>query len=108
METTMTTTTKETGSMLRKDTKVEIPTGTEMSSGTAELTAPLVSTQGGPVLMRQSSASKTNCLCSPTTHAGSFRCRLHRSHSLQRTKSMDSSNPREPPQKDTTVNTVEA
>ncbi|CAN0929362.1 hypothetical protein LINGRAHAP2_LOCUS37023 [Linum grandiflorum] len=29
------------------------------------------------------------CLCSPTSHVGSFRCRLHRSPSLQRTKSMD-------------------
>ncbi|OVA20599.1 hypothetical protein BVC80_1065g157 [Macleaya cordata] len=47
------------------------------------------------VLMRQTSsgASKTNCLCSPTTHAGSFRCRLHRapSSTLQRTKSIESS-----------------
>ncbi|KAL5759940.1 hypothetical protein ACOSP7_018443 [Xanthoceras sorbifolium] len=41
-------------------------------------------------LIRQPSASKSNCLCSPTTHAGSFRCRLHRSPSLQRTKSIDS------------------
>ncbi|GLJ13605.1 hypothetical protein SUGI_0216190 [Cryptomeria japonica] len=24
---------------------------------------------------------KQNCLCSPTTHEGSFRCRLHRSSS---------------------------
>ncbi|KAL4342275.1 hypothetical protein GQ457_08G007870 [Hibiscus cannabinus] len=24
------------------------------------------------------SGSKLNCLCSPTTHAGSFRCRYHR------------------------------
>ncbi|KAL8237602.1 hypothetical protein R6Q59_018683 [Mikania micrantha] len=26
--------------------------------------------------------SKPNCLCSPTTHAGSFRCRYHRTNSL--------------------------
>jgi len=44
--------------------------------------------QGG--LQRQPSMTKTNCLCSPTTHAGSFRCRLHRTPSLQRTKSMES------------------
>ncbi|KAK9751093.1 hypothetical protein RND81_02G241300 [Saponaria officinalis] len=44
-------------------------------------------------LTRQPSygSSKANCLCSPTTHVGSFRCRLHRSPSLQRTKSMDPS-----------------
>lgn len=36
-----------------------------------------------------SGAKSNNCLCSPTTHAGSFRCRLHRSPSLQRTRSMD-------------------
>jgi hypothetical protein len=40
-------------------------------------------------LMRQHSMTKTNCLCSPTTHPGSFRCRLHRTPSLQRTKSME-------------------
>ncbi|THU64037.1 hypothetical protein C4D60_Mb01t22220 [Musa balbisiana] len=31
-----------------------------------------------PVLTKQSS-QRLSCLCSPTTHAGSFRCRLHRS-----------------------------
>ncbi|KAL5718114.1 Estrogen receptor [Ranunculus cassubicifolius] len=47
------------------------------------------------MLMRQNSnAMKMNCLCSPTTHAGSFRCRLHRSPSLQRTKSMSAASPR--------------
>lgn len=45
--------------------------------------------QGG--ILRQQSMNKNNCLCSPTTHAGSFRCRLHRTPSLLRTKSMDSS-----------------
>ncbi|GAB2279798.1 hypothetical protein Dimus_014437 [Dionaea muscipula] len=28
--------------------------------------------------MRKSSSVKSSCLCSPTTHVGSFRCRLHR------------------------------
>ncbi|KAF5187110.1 hypothetical protein FRX31_023302 [Thalictrum thalictroides] len=42
-----------------------------------------------PTLVRQTSGVKTNCLCSPTTHTGSFRCRLHRSPSLSRTKSID-------------------
>ncbi|PIN09142.1 hypothetical protein CDL12_18277 [Handroanthus impetiginosus] len=31
-----------------------------------------------------------SCLCSPTTHAGSFRCRLHQVPRLHRTRSMDS------------------
>lgn len=47
-----------------------------------------VGQQGG--LARQPSMTKTNCLCSPTTHAGSFRCRLHRNPTLQRTKSTES------------------
>ncbi|KAK3416732.1 hypothetical protein EUGRSUZ_H02494 [Eucalyptus grandis] len=42
-------------------------------------------------LTRQPSSTKNTCLCSPTTHAGSFRCRLHRAPSLQRTRSMDTS-----------------
>ncbi|EFH64893.1 hypothetical protein ARALYDRAFT_894552 [Arabidopsis lyrata subsp. lyrata] len=44
---------------------------------------------GSRGLSRQTSMTKTNCLCSPTTHPGSFRCRIHRSLSLQRTKSME-------------------
>ncbi|KAL8052665.1 hypothetical protein ABFX02_05G020300 [Erythranthe guttata] len=43
----------------------------------------------GQVLTRQGSMTKHNCLCSPTTHVGSFRCRLHRLPSLNRTKSID-------------------
>ncbi|KAL1188248.1 hypothetical protein V5N11_025463 [Cardamine amara subsp. amara] len=43
----------------------------------------------GGGLARQTSITKTNCLCSPTTHPGSFRCRLHRTPSLQRTKSIE-------------------
>ncbi|KAL9688935.1 hypothetical protein QQ045_033362 [Rhodiola kirilowii] len=40
------------------------------------------------ILTRQTSGSKGgSCLCSPTTHAGSFRCRMHRSPSMNRTKS---------------------
>ena len=31
-------------------------------------------------------SSKGQCLCSPTTHPGSFRCRLHRSNSLPWTR----------------------
>ncbi|KAJ9169465.1 hypothetical protein P3X46_017660 [Hevea brasiliensis] len=43
-----------------------------------------------PQITRQRSATKNNCLCSPTSHAGSFRCRLHRAPNLQRTKCDDS------------------
>ncbi|KAL2344397.1 hypothetical protein Fmac_005682 [Flemingia macrophylla] len=50
----------------------------------------MVAALNGHAKERQSSMTKTNCLCSPTTHAGSFRCRLHRTPSLQRTKSMES------------------
>eukprot|EP00261_Vitis_vinifera_P004871 XP_002271274.1 PREDICTED: uncharacterized protein LOC100247775 [Vitis vinifera] len=71
----------ETEEMTNKDMKVEI-------SAVAE-------GLGVPVLTRQPSNAKSNCLCSPTTHAGSFRCRLHRAPSLQRTKSMDSASQRE-------------
>lgn len=70
-----------------KELKVEIPRE-------AEIAFPVVvsgATTGGGGLARQGSLTKNNCLCSPTTHAGSFRCRLHRvPPSLQRTKSIDS------------------
>lgn len=68
-----------------KDMKLEIPSGSEIG---IEFQGGQSQSQGG--LARQTSISKTNCLCSPTTHAGSFRCRLHRAPSLQRTKSIES------------------
>ncbi|KAL2493626.1 uncharacterized protein Fot_37421 [Forsythia ovata] len=37
-----------------------------------------------PVQLRKTSSVTYNCLCSPTTHAGSFRCRYHRNTSLTR------------------------
>ncbi|KAG5240793.1 Tubulin glycylase [Salix suchowensis] len=68
----------ERGKIFSKITKVEIPSDPEsMSSGGAK------STSG---LQRQSSATKSNCLCSPTSHAGSFRCRLHRARAFEEPK----------------------
>ncbi|KAI8526989.1 hypothetical protein RHMOL_Rhmol12G0041800 [Rhododendron molle] len=62
-------------------TKVEVLPEPQMNSPTS-----------ATGLTRQGSNTKTNnCLCSPTTHAGSFRCRLHRvPPTLQRAKSIDS------------------
>ncbi|KAF5178874.1 Tubulin glycylase [Thalictrum thalictroides] len=74
--------------------KVEIPSGLEAKMEN-EVTPAFRS-----MLMRQSSTLKNNCLCSPTKHAGSFRCRLHRSPSLQRTKSMNAA-PYDPTSKTT-------
>ncbi|CAK9175984.1 unnamed protein product [Ilex paraguariensis] len=65
-----------------KDLKVEIPSEAEITSPTSGAV--------GSGLARQGSIAKNNCLCSPTTHAGSFRCRLHRTPTLHRTKSIDS------------------
>jgi len=39
---------------------------------------------------RKSSNGRWNCLCSPTTHAGSFRCRHHRSGGMIRGGSVGS------------------
>ncbi|CAI9785133.1 unnamed protein product [Fraxinus pennsylvanica] len=67
--------------MSNKDMKVEIPPVSEV-----------ISPSSAGKLARQGSISRNNCLCSPTTHAGSFRCRLHRSPTLtlNRTRSIDS------------------
>ncbi|KAF5746557.1 hypothetical protein HS088_TW06G00728 [Tripterygium wilfordii] len=62
--------------LAKKEMKVEIP---------SESDTKVTQTYSG--LTRQPSVPKTNCLCSPTSHAGSFRCRLHRAPTLQRTKS---------------------
>ncbi|KAH6771246.1 hypothetical protein C2S52_016049 [Perilla frutescens var. hirtella] len=75
----------ENEAMMRKDMKVEIP-----SHEASEVISPSSGMVAVGGLTRQGSMSKSSCLCSPTTHAGSFRCRLHRSPSLHRTKSIDS------------------
>ncbi|KAK4437468.1 hypothetical protein Salat_0080700 [Sesamum alatum] len=38
--------------------------------------------------LKKTVSLKNNCLCSPTTHAGSFRCRYHRSSYGLRRSSM--------------------
>ncbi|KAL2316626.1 hypothetical protein Fmac_030502 [Flemingia macrophylla] len=42
------------------------------------------------VSLKKSSSEKRNCLCSPTTHAGSFRCRHHRSAGMRHATSIGS------------------
>ncbi|GMH25473.1 hypothetical protein Nepgr_027316 [Nepenthes gracilis] len=37
-----------------------------------------------PSPMKKSASTRSSCLCSPTTHVGSFRCRLHRNGSTIR------------------------
>ncbi|CAA0836948.1 serine-rich protein-related [Striga hermonthica] len=41
---------------------------------------PSRSTPSSPLSLRKTASVRNSCLCSPTTHAGSFRCRLHRAH----------------------------
>ncbi|KAF2307051.1 hypothetical protein GH714_024550 [Hevea brasiliensis] len=87
----------DSGQIFDKTNKqVEIPSEAENISG--GVTKPQTTPTSGsamPQLTRQPSATKNNCLCSPTSHAGSFRCRLHRAPSLQRTKSIDSTSLRD-------------
>ncbi|TYJ43400.1 hypothetical protein E1A91_A03G150400v1 [Gossypium mustelinum] len=84
----------ESETMSKKNLKVEIPSKIEtITASTVESHAAGPASgqgQGAPGLSRQPSVTKTNCLCSPTTHPGSFRCRVHRAPSLQRTKSIES------------------
>ncbi|EEF32333.1 conserved hypothetical protein [Ricinus communis] len=69
----------------------------EISSESDSVTKfPVTPTSAMTQLTRQPSVTKSSCLCSPTSHAGSFRCRLHRAPTLQRTKSIDSASPRGP------------
>ncbi|XVE92334.1 hypothetical protein REPUB_Repub01dG0088100 [Reevesia pubescens] len=81
----------DSGQISKKDLKVEILSETEMISRGVDSHPEPASGQGtSSGLGRQPSITKTNCLCSPATHAGSFRCRLHLAPSLKRTKSIDS------------------
>ncbi|KAJ8765070.1 hypothetical protein K2173_010548 [Erythroxylum novogranatense] len=45
-------------------------------------------TQNSPTI--KPSGVRWNCLCSPTTHEGSFRCRFHRGHVMTRGGSVGS------------------
>jgi len=47
-------------------------------------------TSSSQTLTRKRSPGRMNCLCSPTTHVGSFRCRHHRSSQMRRGKSVGS------------------
>ncbi|KAM1090096.1 hypothetical protein ACFX19_017984 [Malus domestica] len=50
---------------------------------------------GGNAEAASITSQKGQCLCSPTTHQGSFRCRFHRSTSsvwMKRSKSMPTNN----------------
>ncbi|KDP26696.1 hypothetical protein JCGZ_17854 [Jatropha curcas] len=86
----------ESGQLISKNTKVEIATEAEnniMSANKLQVITTTTCASAMPQLARQQSITKNNCLCSPTSHAGSFRCRLHRTPVLHRTKSIDSASP---------------
>lgn len=42
--------------------------------------------------LQKTSSARLNCLCSPTTHDGSFRCRYHRNPGLSRSSASIGSN----------------
>lgn len=48
------------------------------------------STPSTPVGLRKTASIKHDCLCSPTTHAGSFRCRYHRNNLPRSSRSVGS------------------
>uniref|UniRef100_A0A2P2PVB2 Uncharacterized protein MANES_12G022500 n=1 Tax=Rhizophora mucronata TaxID=61149 RepID=A0A2P2PVB2_RHIMU len=97
------------GWIMKKNMKLEIPSETDnnISSGGAKFqmappsgAAAAAAAMPTSMLTRQPSATKNSCLCSPTSHAGSFRCRLHRYPGLQRTKSNDSASTQDSTTKD--------
>lgn len=69
------------------------------SSNHVQQTEPDKVTSSSPSLA--STPNAKNCLCSPTTHAGSFRCRLHRS--LQKQWSIGSNRLPSPPPEEVQV-----
>ncbi|KAL8474068.1 hypothetical protein ACS0TY_030788 [Phlomoides rotata] len=62
--------------------KINVPTLT--LDDIKAVTRPSSSHPSSPVCLRKTTSVRANCLCSPTTHAGSFRCRYHRNSSLTR------------------------
>lgn len=70
------------------------------SSNHVQQTEPDKVTSSSPSPLASTPNAK-NCLCSPTTHAGSFRCRLHRS--LQKQWSIGSNRLPSPPPEEVQV-----
>ncbi|KAI5682980.1 hypothetical protein M9H77_04208 [Catharanthus roseus] len=66
----------------------------------------ITSTPSSPVAA--SKTPKPNCLCSPTTHVGSFRCRYHRTSGLNRNSMSVGSKLSELAQKPAAVGTLRA
>ncbi|KAK7289607.1 hypothetical protein RIF29_03366 [Crotalaria pallida] len=60
----------------QKPPKLDVKIPLDMD-GLKKHTHMLVSPTSKPMI-RKSSSVRMDCLCSPTTHAGSFRCRYHR------------------------------
>lgn len=52
--------------------------------------SPLLVSSPASKVLTKSSSTKSNCLCSPTTHVGSFRCRHHRIFGMHRGGSVGS------------------
>ncbi|XP_050238701.1 uncharacterized protein LOC126688145 [Mercurialis annua] len=76
---------------LPRPSKITVPT-TNMDSvkkPNTNATTPSSSPKLQRALTRPPSG-RWNCLCSPTTHVGSFRCRFHRSHGMSRGGSVGS------------------
>lgn len=74
------------------------------SSDHVQQTEPEKVTSSSPSPLASTPNAK-NCLCSPTTHAGSFRCRLHRS--LQKQWSIGSYRLPSPPPEEVQVPSTE-
>ncbi|EYU42798.1 hypothetical protein ABFS82_13G006600 [Erythranthe guttata] len=63
---------------LKKPTRIIVP---DLSFNVPKTKTTSRSIPSSPVGLRKAASIRSNCLCSPTTHAGSFRCRHHRNSS---------------------------
>ncbi|GER48258.1 serine-rich protein-related [Striga asiatica] len=72
--------------------KRKVPSNSNLGMDNIKTTTMMTSSSSSvptsPVSLRKtSSVRKSNCLCSPTTHVGSFRCRYHRNSGGSLTRS---------------------
>nr|KYP49765.1 hypothetical protein KK1_028449 [Cajanus cajan] len=74
----------------QKPPKIKLSNSPEIDVETLKKNSHMLVSPTSQSITRKNSNGRLNCLCSPTTHVGSFRCRHHRSAVMRRGRSIGS------------------
>ncbi|TKY47063.1 hypothetical protein E2542_SST29117 [Spatholobus suberectus] len=74
----------------QKPPRIKVNNASELDIETLKKNSHMLISPPSRAITRKTSNGRLNCLCSPTTHVGSFRCRHHRSSGMYRGRSIGS------------------